>query len=143
MSKVLFFGLPLHGHANPSLGLVKELTARGEQVIYYSFPEFRETILATGAEYRESPEADLVGDLELLATRLSYVYLAVSKAADNNTETCVKIIKTEKPDYVIHDSLAAWGKFAAIATNTPSVASISTFLFNRTSITPLGFLTGV
>jgi MGT family glycosyltransferase len=140
MSKALFFGLPLHGHTNPSLGLVKELVARGERVIYYSFPEFREKILATGAEYRESPEADLVRDLELIAARLSYVYLAVIKAAANNTGTCVDIIKTEKPDYIIHDSIAAWGKYAAIATNTPSVASISTFLFSRATINPLGFL---
>jgi MGT family glycosyltransferase len=140
MSKALFFGLPLHGHTNPSLGLVKELVARGERVIYYSFPEFRENILSTGAEYRESPEAGLVRNLELIAARLSYVYLAIIEAAAKTTGTCVDIIKTEKPDYIIHDSIAAWGKFAAIATNTPSVASISTFLFSRASINPLGFL---
>lgn len=140
MGKALFFGLPLHGHTNPSLGLVKELVARGERVMYYSFPEFREKILAAGAEYRASPEADLVRDLEILATRLSYVYLAILEAAAHNTETCVRIIKTEKPDYIIHDSIAAWGKFAAMAANTPSVASITTFLFNRTSINPLAFL---
>ncbi len=140
MGKVLFFGMPLHGHTNPSLGLVKELAARGERVVYYSFPEFKEKILAAGARYRETPEAGQVTGLESIAERLSYVYLAILQAAEKITGACIEIIKNEKPDYLIHDSLAAWGKFAAAATGTPSVASITTFLFSRRSINPSGFL---
>jgi len=33
--KVLFFNVPLHGHVNPSLDLVAELTKRGHSVVLY------------------------------------------------------------------------------------------------------------
>ena len=31
MSKIVFFGIPAHGHTNPTLGVVKELTSRGAE----------------------------------------------------------------------------------------------------------------
>ena len=34
MAKALFLSLPLHGHVNPSLPLVRELVARGDEVVY-------------------------------------------------------------------------------------------------------------
>jgi MGT family glycosyltransferase len=134
MSKVLFFGMPAYGHTNPSLGFVRELVARGEKVIYYSFPEFKEKVLSTGAEYRESPGAERGIDAAFTSSRLSYLYRAIVEAASREIEPSIEIIRAENPDYVIHDSLAAWGKFAAVATNTPSVASITTFLYRSHSI---------
>lgn len=49
MSKVIVFNLPKHGRINPSLAVIKELVARGEQVIYYTIKEFDTKIKATGA----------------------------------------------------------------------------------------------
>ena len=40
MSKALFLGLPLHGHTNPSLPLVRALVERGEEVVYFSNAAF-------------------------------------------------------------------------------------------------------
>ena len=40
MATGLFFGLPVHGHTNPTLPLVRELVRRGERIIYFSTPEF-------------------------------------------------------------------------------------------------------
>jgi UDP:flavonoid glycosyltransferase YjiC (YdhE family) len=50
--KVLFFSLPLHGHTNPSLPVVKELIRRGEEVTYYSLEPLRAAIESTGATFR-------------------------------------------------------------------------------------------
>ena len=47
--KALFFSLPLHGHINPTLPLVRELAGRGEQIIYYSTPAFAAKIEQAGA----------------------------------------------------------------------------------------------
>ena len=44
MAKALFFSLPLHGHTNPSLPLVRELVRRGDEVIYYSNDTFAEKV---------------------------------------------------------------------------------------------------
>ena len=52
MAKALFLSLPLHGHTNPSLPLVRELVGRGDAVIYYSTDTFGEKIAQTGARYR-------------------------------------------------------------------------------------------
>ena len=38
MSKIVFFCIPAHGHTNPTLGVVRELIARGHEVLYYSYP---------------------------------------------------------------------------------------------------------
>ena len=46
MAKIVFFCIPAHGHTNPTLGVVRELTARGHQVWYYSYAPFREKIEA-------------------------------------------------------------------------------------------------
>lgn len=42
MATIVFFGIPAHGHTNPTLEVVRELIARGHRVIYYSYDEFRE-----------------------------------------------------------------------------------------------------
>ena len=52
MTKVLFLNVTTHGHVNPSLGLVKELTERGVEIVYFSSEEFREKIEVAGAAYR-------------------------------------------------------------------------------------------
>ena len=51
MARIFFFSIPAHGHVNPTLPLVRELTARGHRVIYYETEEFREKIEKAGAEF--------------------------------------------------------------------------------------------
>ena len=40
-----------HGHVNPTIGLVKELVARGDEVVYVSTDEFKEKLEKAGAKY--------------------------------------------------------------------------------------------
>src|SRR5699024_3318386 len=49
MKTIVFFSLPAYGHTNPTLPVVRALTERGHQVIYYSFSEFKERIEKVGA----------------------------------------------------------------------------------------------
>ena len=51
MSKIAFFCIPAHGHTNPTLGVVKELVNRGNEVWYYSYDLMREKIEAAGARF--------------------------------------------------------------------------------------------
>ena len=51
MARIVFFCIPAHGHTNPTLGVVKELTDRGHEVLYYSYEPFREKIQAAGAKF--------------------------------------------------------------------------------------------
>ena len=51
MKRIAFFSIPAHGHTNPMLPVAAELVRRGSTVRFYSFDEFREKIVATGAEF--------------------------------------------------------------------------------------------
>ena len=51
MKKIVFFCIPAHGHTNPTLQVVRELTSRGHQVWYYSYEMMRQKIEETGAVF--------------------------------------------------------------------------------------------
>ena len=135
--KIAWFCIPAHGHTNPTLGLVKALTTSGHEIWYFSFEEFREKIEAAGAnfiacdgydfEMEDKGNADRVGKDKVYATEL----LVSSTLAldDMTTRTLEKI----KPDVVVSDSVAYWGKLAAMKHGLPYVSSTTTFAFNRYS----------
>lgn len=47
MARVLFINTGSEGHINPTIGVVQELIARGEEVVYFCIEAFRERIEAT------------------------------------------------------------------------------------------------
>lgn len=55
MSNIALFSVPLYGHINPTLWLVREIARRKEQVDYYSLEKFRELIEQTGARFQPLP----------------------------------------------------------------------------------------
>ena len=59
MSKLVFFNIPAYGHTNPTLGVVRELVARGNQVWYYSFAPFQKVIQEAGATFVPCDDAAL------------------------------------------------------------------------------------
>lgn len=131
MSRVIFFGVPAHGHTNPSLPLVKELVRRGEEVRYYSFPEFREKIIDTGAEYCEYRGFPTLVDNAKLVKSFVFLIGALIYTTKYVVDNLREDIKKFKPDYIIHDSICVWGSYAAKACNIPTVTSVSTFVFSK------------
>lgn len=135
--KIAWFCIPAHGHTNPTLGLVKTLTEAGHKVWYFSFEEFREKIEKAGAtfigcdgydfEMEDKENADRVGKDKVFATEL----LVSSTLALDEMTTCV--IGEIKPDVIVSDSVAFWGKLAAMKHGLPYVSSTTTFAFNRYS----------
>lgn len=135
--KIAWFCLPAHGHTNPTLGVVKELTAAGHQVYYFSFEAFREKIERAGAvfigcdgidfEMEDKGNADRVGKDKAFATQL---LVSATLALDAmSTEKIAEI----KPDLIVSDSVAYWGKLVAMKHGIPYVSSTTTFAFNRYS----------
>ncbi len=137
MAKIVFFCIPAHGHTNPTLGVVKELVARGHQVWYYSYNMLREKIEATGAvfiscddfdmEMRLSPRdaARLGKDLALSTRVLTDTTMALDDSVCRHMEQL-------KPDCIVADSMAVWGKAVALKLGIPFVSS-TTFAFNQHS----------
>ena len=135
--KLVWFCIPAHGHTNPSLGVVKELVRAGHEVYYFSFEMFREKIEQAGGhfigcdgydfEMRDKEHAARVGNAKASATEL----LASSTLALDDTTS--EKIREIQPDIIVSDSIAFWGKLAAMKHNIPYVCSTTTFAFNRYS----------
>ena len=51
MAIIAFFCLPAYGHTNPTLEVVRELTKRNHQVVYFSFSPFQQRIEEAGARF--------------------------------------------------------------------------------------------
>ena len=135
--KIAWFCIPAHGHTNPTLGLVKALTEAGHQIWYFSFEEFRAKIENAGAafvgcdgydfEMEDKGNADRVGKDKVYATEL---LVSSTLALDEMTS---RVIGEIKPDIVVSDSVAFWGKLAAMKHGIPYVSSTTTFAFNKYS----------
>jgi len=126
MSKVLFINGPAEGHINPTLGLVRELIYRGEEVVYLAPAPFRGKIELTGAEFREfnsfygKPESGyLPGILGMMRFLL--------RSADKVIDQAMELTATERYDYVVHDAFFGWGALIAHLLKATSISSNSTF----------------
>ncbi len=138
MADIVFFCIPAHGHTNPTLGVVRELVSRGHQVWYYSYKMMREKIEAAGAvfvpcddhdmELKLTPqEASRLGSDLALSTR---VLVDTTLALD---EMVCEHMAQLQPDCIVADSMAVWGKAAAMKLGIPFVSSTTTFAFNKES----------
>ena len=135
--KIAWFCIPAHGHTNPTLGLVKEMTEAGHEVIYFSFEQFREKIENAGAQFiscddceiemEDRENSDRVGKDIAFSTEL---LVKSTLALDDMVAEKVRQIK---PDLIVSDSVAYWGKLTAMKYNIPYVSSTTTFAFNNYS----------
>ena len=138
MSKIVFFCIPAHGHTNPTLGVVKELIARGHEVTYYSYEPFREKIEATGAAFVACDAFDAEQKLDpkdavRVGKDLAFsTKLLVDTTLALNDSVC-KEMERLQPDCIVADSMAVWGKAVALKMGIPFVSSTTTFAFNRHS----------
>ena len=137
--KIAWFCIPAHGHTNPTLGLVKEMTDAGHEVYYFTFEPFREKVEAAGAVFigcddydigmdmSSQENADRVGKDMAFATEL---LVSSTLALDDMVSEKMEEIK---PDIIVADSVAYWGKLTAMKHDIPFVSSTTTFAFNKYS----------
>ncbi len=135
--KIAWFCIPAHGHTNPTLGLVKALTESGHSIYYFSFEMFREKIENAGAIFIPCDEYDFEMDDKENADRVGKdqafaVELLVSSTLALDKMVTQKITEIQ-PDVIVADSVAYWGKLAAMKHGIPYISSTTTFAFNRYS----------
>jgi len=138
MRKIVFFSIPAHGHTNPTLGVVRELCARGHQVYYYSYEPFRQVIEEAGAVFIpcDSYNAELKlnqKEVARLGKDLAFstrILVDTTLALD---EMVCRDMQQLQPDCIVADSMAVWGKAVALKLSIPFVSSTTTFAFNRHS----------
>jgi MGT family glycosyltransferase len=130
MAKALFLGLPLHGHTNPSLPLVRGLVDRGDEVVYYSGQPFAAKIAQAGARYC-SYRNTLLTDAGQLSDRTDKMSWLLMRTTGEVLADHLEAFRAERPDYVISDSVAPWGQWVGQVLDVPVVTSVTTFAVNR------------
>ena len=138
MSKIVFFCIPAHGHTNPTLGVVKELVSRGHKVWYYSYNIMREKIESAGAIFISCDDYDMEQNLSAKdSTRVGKDLAFSTKILVDTTlaldDKICRDMAELKPDCVVADSMALWGKAVALKLGIPFVSSTTTFAFNQHS----------
>ncbi len=138
MSKIVFFCIPAHGHTNPTLGVVRELVSRGHQVWYYSYNMMREKIESAGATFISCDDYDMEQKLNAKDSARMGKDLAFSTKILVDTTLALddrvcREIEELKPDCIVADSMALWGKAVARKLGIPFVSSTTTFAFNQHS----------
>lgn len=132
MGKGVFLNVSGGGHVIATYGIVAELVRRGERLLYFEAPPFRNDLEALGAEFRLYPDikpytGPLAGsrfhhelDLAPILTWCALEWIP----------QIIEEIRAFQPDYIVHDSLCLWGKIVARLLDVPAVCSIHTPGYN-------------
>ena len=138
MSKIVFFCIPAHGHTNPTLGVVKELVSQGHEVWYYSYNMFKEKIESSGARFVSCDDYDIEKKLSpkdgaRIGKDMAFsIKVLVDTTLSLDDKVC-KEMENLKPDCIVADSMAIWGKAVAMKLEIPFISSTTTFAFNKHS----------
>lgn len=131
MAKILFFTAPAHGHINPTLPVIAELSDRGHSVIYYTGDIFRNAIENTGCEWRDYPASIAMPDekqVNQLSANMVDISLFMLDIAPEAVAFALEEIEREQPDLILYDTLAIWGRIASTISGVPCVTSIPHFI---------------
>ena len=134
--RIAWFSIPAYGHINPTIGVVKELVSRDHEVYYYSFNQFKDVIEGAGAHFISCDKFDLgLNQKSDMADRIGKDMVLSTKVIVNATlsmdEKLEKDMAKIKPDVIVADSVAYWGKLIAMKLDIPFVSSTTTFAFNK------------
>jgi len=136
--KVVFFCIPAHGHTNPTLGVVKELIKNNHEVYYYSYEIMKEKIESTGAKFIACDKFDSQTQLsnedkEKITKDIAFSTNLIVDMTLSLDDAILQEMKELKPDVIVGDSVAFWGKLIAKKLNIPFISSTTTFAFNQYS----------
>lgn len=130
--RVLCFTLPILGHETPLLPVLTELASRDARVQVVTSEARVATVMEAGCEVvatypeafsravRAMPE-NFVVVAALLARWTERVLLAEAR----------RVVRAWAPDVVVVDSMAPWGRLAAMERGIPVVTSSPSFLIDR------------
>jgi len=134
---ILFINANLYGHINPTLGLVKKLTERGNQVSYFCSKPFSEQVTKMGAKWigfsnkldlflKEYRPTDRHPFFMLMEYILMYDEVVLPEI--------LEILKEDLYDMIICDSIFGGACFIKQITKIPVVCSHSSFAMSHAPV---------
>jgi hypothetical protein len=139
MAKIAYIGIPAHGHTNPTLPVVKELIARGHEILYYNAESFRAKVEPTGVDFRAYPEP-VPSEREIAEALHEFIdaALILSRMGERLTPYVLAEMARERPDLILYDSAAMAGYIAARTHGIPHICFLTHFVLDgsRRAIDP-------
>lgn len=135
--KVLFINANLHGHINPTLGLVKKLTERGNDISYFCSEAFAPQVTEVGAKWVGYSSKVEVFLKEYRPTdRHPFFMLMEYMLLYDETVLPEMLVLIEKDqfDMIICDSYFGGACFLKQITKIPVVCSHSSFAMSHTPV---------
>lgn len=127
METIIFFGIPAHGHINPTLPIVRELINRKKRVVYYCTNEFSSKIESSGAEFRPYKIDIMNNDNKKIAKNFISLTRSILESTDDIIEQHLDEVRKENPVCIIHDSFCTWARCIAKVLNIRAVCSTTIF----------------
>lgn len=147
MKKIVFFSIPLFGHVNYGLKIAKQLQNNGHDVVYYSGTAYKEFIENAGINFHPySSEIEYLFTFEDSTYNNEYMQNVRAEELDHISEWykfChhlysiadifmkTDIENMEKPDLIVYDSAALWGRYVAQHWGVSSVASCTPYTYPK------------
>lgn len=145
MKRIAFFSIPLFGHVNYGLKIAKQLQDDGYEVLYYSGYSYQNCIELKGVRFQAySDEIEELFETENSTYNNSYMSNIEPEKLDHVDEWynfCSHLYKInelffeydihvmKKPDLVIYDSAALWGKRIGQFFGVLSIASCTPYFY--------------
>lgn len=135
MSKAILFNIPSSGHVNPTIPIMELLRDSDLEIVYVNAEDQRQLIEATGTRFVAYPELESLKFFDNVTTdnfaRNSVKLLTI---CNDLLPFCLELVEREKPDFIIHDSLASWGLMTGRITQLSSIGIVSTFLLDNEAL---------
>ncbi|MBJ8024993.1 glycosyl transferase [Bacillus cereus] len=134
MSKAIFINFPAEGHINPTIGVVKELVNRGEEVIYYCEEEYRFKLKNVDVQFCNYggmlEEINLKNRMKDMFNPLQMIYRFL-RTTEKTIPFLLESVNREKFDYMIYDQHFILGRILAEILTIPTVAFCTTFAMTK------------
>jgi MGT family glycosyltransferase len=139
VEKIVYIGIPAHGHTNPTLAVMQELVARGHTVLYYNAESFRAKLEPTGVDFRPYPEP-MPTEREVSEAMHTIIdaSLMLSQMGERLSPFLIREMQREQPDLILYDSVAMAGYIAARTLKIPRICFLTHFVLDG-SQRALGF----
>ena len=140
MTRIVVTAMPAWGHVNPSAPLIRELVHRGIDVEFYATEQFRPLVESLGAEVRAYPEDTISSAVIAEATTQGGSTKVVQRLLES-TPTLLSFLQSQlredRPDAVMFDSNALWGRMLATSLERPAISLMTTMLVGSAAIRAL------
>ncbi|HTN54784.1 MAG TPA: macrolide family glycosyltransferase [Microbacterium sp.] len=135
MSTIAFVNVAMHGHINPTLPVVAELSRRGHAVSYHTTASYAPGIDAAGATSHLYAGPDRA--LPQHPTALNMLESLVA-SSQQYLPALLGDLRALQPDIIVHGAACPWGLIAARTLELPAVSAYTTFAFDAALPSPTG-----